>query len=145
MRFASFLKRFFAWVIDQFAMFVLAMIIIMVLGGLLFLVGQFESDVFSVLAGLLACVVFGMFFVFQFIYFGYFWSRNGQSLGMKLLNIKVVRRSTGELNFWRAALRGSVGYYLSSLIFGLGFIWAAIDENKQAWHDMIFDTLVIES
>ena len=145
MEFAGFFRRFFAWLIDHLAMFVLVMLLMLALGALLAQIGNIESDILAVLAGLLACVVFGMFFVFQFIYFGYFWSRDGQSIGMKLLNIKVVRKSGGELNFWRAALRGTLGYYISGLVFSLGFIWAAFDENNEAWHDKIFDTWVVNS
>ena len=40
--------------------------------------------------------------LFQFLYFGYFWSRNGQSLGMNLVNIRVRRRGEGDaISFWR--------------------------------------------
>jgi uncharacterized RDD family membrane protein YckC len=37
-------------------------------------------------------------------------------------------------------LRGTVGYWISGLVFGLGFIWAAFDGRKEAWHDKLFDT-----
>jgi len=32
---------------------------------------------------------------------------------------------------------------LSALPIGLGFIWIAIDENRQAWHDKIAGTVVV--
>ena len=50
--------------------------------------------------------------VLAFVYFGYFWSgEKGSTLGMKVVNIKVVRRTEGEdINFWRAGLRGTFGY-----------------------------------
>ena len=62
---------------------------------------------------------------------------------MKLRNMKVVRRDDEPLSFVRAGLRGTVCYWISSLIFNLGFIWAAFDEEKETWHDKIFDTWVV--
>ncbi len=73
----------------------------------------------------------------NFFYFGYLWSRNGQSFGMRLLGIKVTKRDGAQMGFLGAGLRGTVGYWISGLIFGLGFIWAAFDGNKEAWHDKI--------
>ena len=146
MEFAGFFRRFFAWLIDHLAMFVLVLLLMLALGALLAQIGNIESDILAVLAGLLACVVFGMLFVFQFIYFGYFWSKSGQTVGMKLLDVKVVRQGDeAPLSFWRAAFRGTIGYYVSGLIFSLGFIWAAFDGQKEAWHDKLFDTWVVRS
>jgi len=64
---------------------------------------------------------------------------------MKLTGIKVVQRDGNLQSYVRAALRGTVGYWISALIFGLGFIWAAFDSEKEAWHDKIFDTSVVEA
>ena len=72
--------------------------------------------------------------------------RDGQSVGMKLFNIKVVRQTESEsISFWRGAFRGTLGYYISGLVFGLGFIWAAFDSQKETWHDKLFDTWVVKS
>jgi uncharacterized RDD family membrane protein YckC len=80
----------------------------------------------------------------QFVYFGYFWGKDGQSLGMKLVNIKVIHRDSDQISFLRGGLRGTFGYWVSSLIFGLGFLWAAFDAEKETWHDKIFDTWVVK-
>ncbi len=82
----------------------------------------------------------------EFVYFGYFWSSSGQSLGMKLLGIKVINRNTATLlSFVMAGLRGSIGYWISSLICGLGYLWALWDSKGEAWHDKIFGTTVVRS
>ncbi len=44
-----------------------------------------------------------------------------------------------------AAFRGTLGYYISGLVFSLGFIWAAFDSRKETWHDKLFDTWVVQS
>ncbi len=94
--------------------------------------------------GLLAAIVFFVALFLQFIYYGYLWSKDGQSLGMKLMNIKVVRRHhSGEsISFLRAGLRGTFGYWLSALVFGLGYLWEVLDVDKETRHDKIFDTWV---
>jgi uncharacterized RDD family membrane protein YckC len=36
-----------------------------------------------------------------------------------------------------------LGYYVSTLVIGLGFLWIAFDARKQGWHDKIAGTVVI--
>jgi uncharacterized RDD family membrane protein YckC len=85
-------------------------------------------------------------FLLEFVYFGYCWSANGQSVGMKLLGIRVVRRDNGALlSFLMAGLRGSAGYWISGLLCGLGYLWALFDANNEAWHDKIFGTWVVKA
>ncbi len=137
---AGFFGRFVAYFVDGFMIGILVWIVNLVLGGIIGLPGG--GDI-GFIAGPLALPMIVIMLLFQFLYFGYFWSKNGQSIGMKLLNMKVVGRDGGELSFVRAGLRGSVGYWISSIVFGLGFIWAAFDSEKEAWHDKIFDTWVV--
>lgn len=144
--YAGFFSRFLAWLIDGIAMGVLAAIVAVIAGGCLALAAGSSSDFLGFLSGLTALLLFAILAVFQFVYFGYFWSKDGQSVGMKLTNVQVVRQSdTDSLSFWRAGFRGTLGYYISGLIFGLGFIWAAFDGNQEAWHDKLFDTWVVKS
>lgn len=144
MKFAGFLTRFFALLIDNIAMFILATLVSLLIGALTGAAAA--GGLIAVITGALGAILGVIFFLFQFFYFGFFWSRNGQSIGMKMLNIKVVRRQTGApLSFFIAGLRGSVGYWISGLVFGLGFIWAAFDGNKETWHDKIFGTWVVNA
>jgi uncharacterized RDD family membrane protein YckC len=135
--------RFVAYLVDRFIMGILAWIVMLVFGGIIGATSGTDSGFLSFIAGTMSLLMIVVMFLFQFLYFGYFWSKNGQSVGMKLLNMKVVGRDGGPLSFVRAGLRGSVGYWISSIIFGLGFIWAAFDSEKEAWHDKIFDTWVV--
>ena len=36
-----------------------------------------------------------------------------------------------------------LGYFISFLPLGLGFLWIAFDERKQGWHDKLAGTVVI--
>jgi len=140
---AGFFGRFVAWFIDGFMIGILAWIVMLVFGGIIGLTSGTDSGFLSFIAGTMALLMMVIIFLFQFLYFGYFWSKNGQSIGMKLLNMKVVSQDGGSLSFLKAGLRGTVGYWISGIIFGLGYIWAAFDAEKEAWHDKIFDTWVV--
>jgi uncharacterized RDD family membrane protein YckC len=142
---ASFLSRFFAWFLDGVIMGILAFVLALIIGLIAGLGASTESSILGFLSGVLILVMIIVLFLFQFVYFGYFWGKDGQTLGMKMLNMKVVRRNGEDLSFWRAAFRGTIGYWISALIFYLGYIWAAFDSEQEAWHDKIFDTWVVET
>jgi uncharacterized RDD family membrane protein YckC len=36
-----------------------------------------------------------------------------------------------------------VGYFVSSIPFGLGLFWVAFDARKQGWHDKMAGTVVV--
>jgi uncharacterized RDD family membrane protein YckC len=82
------------------------------------------------------------------VYYVYFWSSNspwpGQTIGSKLLNIRVVRTNGSDLTISQALIR-YVGFVISVLCLLIGLIWAAFDPNKQGWHDKIADTYVIKT
>jgi uncharacterized RDD family membrane protein YckC len=144
MRKANLFSRFIAWFVDFFAIAVIAGLFSLILAGLAGIARGTDSFLLSALTGVLGVIVWFAILILQFLYFGTFWSRNGQSIGMKVTGIKVVRRDGNVVSFLRAALRGTVGYWVSGLLFGLGYIWAAFDSEKEAWHDKIFDTSVVE-
>ncbi len=80
------------------------------------------------------------------IYFCYFWSsyEKGQTLGMRALNIKVVKTDGSYLDLVGAFLR-YVGLFISILCVFIGVIWAAFDGQKQGWHDKIAGTYVVKA
>ena len=144
MNYAGFLSRFIAWVLDGIIVGILAWALGLVLSPIIALTSDAGNGVSGLLIGALGLFLLLFLLFFQFVYFGYFWSKNGQSLGMKLANIRVVRSSEDSpLSFVRAGLRGTAGYWISGLLFGLGYIWAAFDADKETWHDKLFDTWVV--
>jgi uncharacterized RDD family membrane protein YckC len=142
---ASFFSRFIAWLVDGFAMAVIAILLSLLLSGLAGVARGTDSFLLSAAAGTLGVMVWFAILILQFLYFGYYWNKSGQSIGMKLTGIKVIRQDGNLMSYIRAALRGTFGYWVSGLIFGLGYIWAAFDGEKEAWHDKIFDTWVVEA
>ena len=80
------------------------------------------------------------------LYFCYFWSAQGggQTLGMRVLNIKVVRTDGSSLTILQAFIR-YIGLIVSIACLFIGVIWAAFDANRQGWHDKIAGTYVIRT
>lgn len=141
---ASFLQRFVAWVIDQ----IVISIVYLLISFAFALVAGFsdgKTRVPDLLLSLGVGVVTLVLLFGQFLYFGYFWNTRGRSIGMGLMNIKVVKTDGSHLSFLIAGLRGTLGYYLSGLIFGLGYLWFFVDRQQETWHDKIFGTTVLKA
>jgi uncharacterized RDD family membrane protein YckC len=86
-------------------------------------------------------------FLDTFIGFAYFtvcWSSlaGGQTLGMRLLKLRVVGTDGRPISFGRAALRW-LGMVISAVVVLLGLLWVAFDSRKQGWHDKIANTYVL--
>lgn len=75
-------------------------------------------------------------------YLIYFWTTTGQTIGKKVMKIKVVDTQGQLLTVGKAFLR-IIGYMVSSAIFYLGFLWILWDPEKQGWHDKIAGTYVV--
>jgi len=82
------------------------------------------------------------------IYFTYFWSASspwpGQTVGDKLLNLRVIRTDGSDLTIVQAFIR-YVGLFISFIVIFIGVIWVAFDPNKQGWHDKIAGTYVVKT
>ena len=140
MQLAGFWRRLLAYIIDAFIIFLIA--------------GAIESFIVSIIrasttdvtgvgtrGGLITLIV-GM------LYFGYLWSRNGQSIGYIALGMRLVRTTGVPVSFGLAAGR----YLLIYLSFALCLIPAIISafmiglgSQKQAIHDTIAGTLVVRT
>ena len=64
------------------------------------------------------------------------------TLGKRALGIVVTDSAGNRLTFARATGR-HFAKYLSSLLFGIGFLMAAFTGKKQALHDLLADTVVV--
>lgn len=82
----------------------------------------------------------------QALYYGYFLSQNkGQTPGKKLLGIRVIKRDGSKLTVRDALLRNVIGYQLSHIIPGIGFLWMFVDKQSRTWHDMLTNTIVVDA
>jgi len=76
------------------------------------------------------------------LYFTYFHAVTGQTIGKRLMGLKVVTLYNEELSWCRSFFRWC-GYFISKWFFFLGFFWVAISSQKRGWHDYIAGTVVI--
>ncbi|MGC9396242.1 MAG: RDD family protein [Anaerolineae bacterium] len=146
MVYASFWKRFFAYLIDSVIVGLIAGVPAGCLGGLapMFMSGMDEDFlVFVIVIIVFIAVIWA--FIASALYYAIMWSRSGQTLGKKWLGIKIVTADWNPPSFWLALGRAVIGYWLSNLVFGLGFLWMLWDDYQQGWHDKLFGTYVIEA
>jgi uncharacterized RDD family membrane protein YckC/RNA polymerase subunit RPABC4/transcription elongation factor Spt4 len=89
-------------------------------------------------------------FVALFAYaagFVYFWVSNsiGRSVGKLILGLRVVMKDTGEAPGAARGFLRTFGYAVSTVPLLLGFLWAAWDKDRQAWHDKMAGTVVVST
>ncbi len=77
------------------------------------------------------------------LYFGWFWTHGGQTLGMQTWRIRLQREDNSDID-WQLVIRRYLGAVLSWAVFGLGFIWSLFNRKKQCWHDIITKTVIID-
>ena len=68
-----------------------------------------------------------------------------QTLGKKVVRIKVLSTDLNKASFGEVLTRETLGRLISSLVLELGFLWVAFDEKKQGWHDKIAGTVVVKN
>ena len=78
-------------------------------------------------------------------YYVYFWGARAATPGKSLLGLSV-QTDEGEtpIGFQRAVVR-VVGYLVSTLMLGLGFVMIAFSDDKRALHDRIAGTRVMRN
>ena len=67
----------------------------------------------------------------------------GRTLGKWATGLRVELRDGDPVTFTRALLRHTVGYLLSLLTLGFGFLVAAFSRDGRALHDLLAGTVVV--
>ncbi len=73
-----------------------------------------------------------------------FWTKKQATPGKMAISAKIVDAKTGGAPSTKQCIGRYFAYILSSLVFGLGFLWVAFDPKKQAWHDKLAGTAVVK-
>lgn len=84
----------------------------------------------------------GLLFTVLAIYCAIMWKHKGTTVGGAICSLKVVRLDARPLDWSVAIVRALTGF-LSFFPVGLGFIWVALDESKQSWHDKVAGTTIV--
>ena len=134
---AGFFRRLVAVLVD--------LVVLAVVGVL---VGKaFGQDVFTSTDGQLSYSLTGtpalLMLLIGLAYYVYLEGNPGQTLGKKLLGIRVVDiEGGGAIGYGRAAIR-YVGRMVSGFPLCLGYLWMLWDKNKQTWHDKFAKAIVV--
>jgi len=149
-RFASHGGRLIAYIIDGIIIAILLTVLSLI--GVVFLAvgstGDFnDPDTLTLSAisivGITILSVVGI--VVGVGYFPWFWARAGQTPGMKLFRLRVVRdRDGGPISGGQAVIR-LIGLWISGAVFYLGYVWILIDSRRRGWHDLLAGTCMIET
>lgn len=75
-------------------------------------------------------------------FFGVFWTRRGQTLGMASWRLRIEREDGGTLG-WGDTVRRLAAAVLSWLALGLGWLWILVDPERRAWHDRLSRTRMV--
>ena len=78
-------------------------------------------------------------------YFTGLWRLKGQTIGMMLVDLHVVRNADGGRITWGNAALRFVGLLVGFACVYIGVIWVAFDSRKRAWHDRIGGTVVVRN
>jgi uncharacterized RDD family membrane protein YckC len=75
-------------------------------------------------------------------FFGLFWTRRGQTLGMLAWRLRLEREDGGAIR-WSDVLLRLAGATVSLAALGLGYFWIWIDRDRLAWHDRWTHTRIV--
>lgn len=134
-QYAGFLRRVLATLLDGLLFGVLVPVVLVLMRGpqALFLYGSgVGSYGFVVLENLLPALITIVL-----------WSTLGATPGKFLMSCHVVDMHSGRRPGPGRALLRYLGYFLSALPLGLGFLWVIWDRRHQGWHDKLAGTLVV--
>lgn len=131
-----------ALLIDWTLLFFFCLGLIIFAGNLFFLMAQGDPLVF--LSGLVVFLFLlpAVFFFIVSLYFIVLHSWGGKTLGKIFMGIRVESSQGEGLSVGVSFLR-LVGYLLSAVPVGAGFLWAVLDRDHATWHDKLAGSRVV--
>lgn len=151
-KYAGFWKRFLALIIDGIVIWVLqAFIIVPILGLVGFSIATAPPDMsdpdaaMGMVASIIAAAgaIWLVVITIQVLYFSFMEASKYQgTLGKMALGIVVTDVNGGKLDFTKALVR-NLCKLISNFTLLIGYIIAGFTAKKQALHDMIAGTLVV--
>ncbi len=143
---ASFSDRALAMFLDLMIITALSFPVSMGVGGFDYFYRQMHEESVSQFyeQGMLSFNVLFEILV-GFLYFGYYYSKRGTSLGKSILNLKVLCLPYAEFPSYKTAfIRDLLGKFLSTAVFFFGYLMVFFRKDRRALHDLLSDTVVIK-
>jgi uncharacterized RDD family membrane protein YckC len=87
-------------------------------------------------------IIIPYYLVVSFGFYGWFWTRKGQTAGLKTWKLRLITFN-GQPLTWKQALIRFLAALLSWGLLGLGFLWILMDKNNYALHDYLSKTCLV--
>jgi len=151
--FAGYGARLIGYIVDSIIVTIIAIVLIFIGVAILTATSSFTLDETGTVTsgtvsggGITALfTTFLLAVIFAFLYFPWFWARGGQTPGMRMTSIRVVDDRDGSRIGWGKAFLRLLGWWLSSIVLYIGFIWVFIDGRRRGWFDLIAGTVVVKT
>lgn len=135
---ASLLRRFAALVYDLFLNFALWMVISAVYVKVFYEITGVAPEE----SGLLQWTLFPLLLLGSLLFYGWFWTHGGRTLGMQAWRLRTVTDEGQPLN-WLQALQRAGYAFLTNALFGVGLLWCLIDNGGNTLYDWLSHTRVV--
>lgn len=135
---AGFFKRLLAAIVDGIILGVIGTILGKIFGQDVYSSGN--GQVSYSLTGAPALITLAISLTYYIYLEG---SAAGQTLGKKLLEIRVIDFNTGAAIGYGSATVRWFGRLVSAIPCLLGYFWMLWDGNKQTWHDKFASSIVV--
>lgn len=145
---ASLGKRFLAIFYDVLITFFLSFIITLVVQTLIIELGlvKLESVQISKAESISAIPIDSaintflrsLWLIIPFLYFIYYWTKHGRTLGMKVWKINIISSNQLPITWLQSSIR-----FFSALL-GLGYVWMIFDKDNLPLQDHVSKTRLIK-
>ena len=81
--------------------------------------------------------------VITFIFYGWFWTHGGQTLGLRTWKLQLTGISQEPVSWKQATIR-YLAAFASFLPAGAGFFWMLFDRDRLTLHDRLSSTRIIK-
>lgn len=76
-------------------------------------------------------------------FYGWFWRKSGQTLGMQAWRLKLESTSGEQVTWQQVVIRLPVAA-LAFFLFGAGYWWAWLDKQGRSWQDIASSSRVVQ-
>lgn len=145
---ASLGKRLLAIVYDLLITFFFSLIITLIIQSILIGSGLIalesvrisETETIATIPtdSIVNIILSSFWLLIPFLYYGYYWTKQGQTLGMKAWKIKAISNNNKPISWMQSTLR------FFGALFGLGFLWMIIDKEQLPLQDRLSKTQLIK-
>ena len=88
-------------------------------------------------------IVFRLYLVgVSFLFYGWFWTHGGQTLGLRAWRLRLVNHQQKDIN-WKQALTRYLTACIAWLILGLGIFWRLWQKDHKTWQDLSSKSYII--